>query len=52
MLYAWGDENYKILFGKFEGKTPLGKVRHRYEDNIKVVKIIGHRCRLDSCDSE
>jgi hypothetical protein len=27
---------YKILFGKFEGKRPLGRPRHRYEDNIKM----------------
>jgi hypothetical protein len=24
------------LVGKFEGKIPLGKPRHRWEDNIKM----------------
>jgi hypothetical protein len=27
---------YRVLVGKPEGKRPLGKPRHRYEDNIKV----------------
>jgi hypothetical protein len=27
---------YKILFGKPEGKSPLGRPRSRWEDNIKV----------------
>jgi hypothetical protein len=26
----------KILFGKPEGKTPLGRPRRRWEDNIKI----------------
>jgi hypothetical protein len=30
-----GEENaYRILVGKPEGKTPLGRPRHRWEDNI------------------
>jgi hypothetical protein len=29
----------KILVGKIEGKTPLGKVKHRYEDNIKMLSL-------------
>jgi len=27
---------YRILVGKPEGKRPLGKPRHRWEDNIKM----------------
>jgi hypothetical protein len=26
----------KILIGKPEGKMPLGRPRHRWEDNIKI----------------
>ena len=27
---------YRILVGKPEGKSPLGRPRHRWEDDIKV----------------
>jgi hypothetical protein len=27
---------YKILVGKYEGKGPLGRPKHRGEDNIKM----------------
>jgi len=27
---------YRILFGKPEGKRPFGKLRRRWEDNIKM----------------
>jgi hypothetical protein len=27
---------YRILVGKPEGKKPLGRSRHRWEDNIKM----------------
>jgi hypothetical protein len=27
---------YRVLVGKLEGKTPLGRPRHRWEDNIKM----------------
>jgi hypothetical protein len=27
---------YRILVGKPEGKRPIGRSRHRWEDNIKV----------------
>jgi len=27
---------YRVLVGKPEGKRPLGRTRHRWEDNIKV----------------
>jgi hypothetical protein len=28
--------SFKILVGKPEGKRPLGRPRHRWEDNIKM----------------
>jgi hypothetical protein len=28
---------YRVLVGKPEGKRPLGRPRHRWEDNIKMV---------------
>jgi hypothetical protein len=27
---------YMVLVGKPEGKRPLGKPRHRWEDNIEI----------------
>jgi hypothetical protein len=27
---------YRVLVGKSEGKTPLGRPRHRWDDNIKM----------------
>ena len=27
---------YKVLVGKPEGKRPLGRSRHRWEDNLKM----------------
>jgi hypothetical protein len=27
---------YSVLMGKPEGKRPLGRPRHRWEDNIKM----------------
>jgi hypothetical protein len=27
---------YRILVGKPEGKRPLGRLRHRWEDNIEM----------------
>jgi hypothetical protein len=33
---------YRIMVGKPEGKRPLGKLRRRWEDNIKVdLKAVG-----------
>jgi hypothetical protein len=35
---------YRILVGKPEGKRPPGKLRRRWEDNIKIdVKEVGCR---------
>jgi hypothetical protein len=28
---------YRLLVGKPEGKRPLGKCRHRWEENIKMI---------------
>jgi hypothetical protein len=39
-MYAFGDENYNILVGNIKGKTPVGKVRHRYEDNTKKLSLL------------
>ena len=27
---------YRVLVGKCEGERPLGRPRHRWEDNIKI----------------
>ena len=33
---------YRVLVGKSEGKRPLGRPRHRWEDNIKMdLKEVG-----------
>jgi hypothetical protein len=42
---------YGVLAGKPEGKRPLGKPRHRWEDNIKVdLKKVGCRAwTVSSC---
>jgi hypothetical protein len=29
---------YRILVGKPSGKRPLGRPRHRWEDNIKILE--------------
>jgi hypothetical protein len=37
-----GEKVYKVLLGKPEGKRPLGRLRRRWEDGIKIdVKEIG-----------
>ena len=35
---TWGKRRgaYNVLFGKPEGKRPLGKPRHRWEDNTEM----------------
>ena len=39
---------YRILVGKPEAKGPLGRTRHRLEDNIKMsLKEIRWECELD-----
>jgi hypothetical protein len=33
---------YRIMVGKPEGKRPLGRHRHRWEDNMKMnLRVIG-----------
>jgi hypothetical protein len=32
---------YRVLMGKPEGKRPLGRPRHRWEDNIKADRCGG-----------
>jgi hypothetical protein len=34
---------YKMLVGKPEGKRPLGRPRHRWEDNIRM-DVMGIGC--------
>jgi len=38
MWHAWIERRgaYKVLVGKPEEKRPLGRPRHRREDNIKI----------------
>jgi hypothetical protein len=43
---------YKLLVGKPEGKKPLGKQRHRWQDGIRMdLREIGWRCGLGSTGS-
>ena len=36
---------HKVLVGKPEGKRPLGRPRHRWEDNIKMdLQEVGRSC--------
>jgi hypothetical protein len=38
----WDQKNvYTILVGKPEGKRPLERTRHRWEDNIKILDMMG-----------
>jgi hypothetical protein len=36
MLHAWERSAYRVLVGKPEGKRALGRLRRRWEDNIKT----------------
>jgi hypothetical protein len=36
MKYVWVRDAYRVLVGKPEGKTPLGRPGRRWEDNIKM----------------
>jgi hypothetical protein len=44
---------YKVFAGKPEGKNPLGRLRHRWEDGIRMdIREIGLGvCGLDSTGS-
>jgi len=36
---------HRVLVGKPEGKRPMGRSRHRWEDNIKTdLQEVGGRC--------
>jgi hypothetical protein len=35
--YGEGRGVYRVLVGKPEGKRPLGRPRHRWEDNIRWI---------------
>jgi len=40
-----GRDVYRVLVGKPEGKRPLGRPRHRWEDNIKMdLREVGGYC--------
>jgi hypothetical protein len=40
--YGEGRGVYRVLVGRPEGKRPLGRYRHRWEDNIKMdLRVIG-----------
>jgi hypothetical protein len=30
---------YRVLVRKTKGKSPLGRPRHKWEDNIKMIRI-------------
>jgi hypothetical protein len=32
---------YRVLFGRLEGKRPLGRLRRRWEDNLREIGIDG-----------
>jgi len=34
--YGGGEEVYRVLMGKSEGKRPLGRPRRRWVDNIRM----------------
>jgi hypothetical protein len=40
-----GRDGHRVLVGKPEGKRPLGRPRHRWEDNIKMyLQEVGGGC--------
>jgi hypothetical protein len=36
MWYAWERNVFWVLMGKSEGKRPLGRLRRRWEDGIRM----------------
>jgi hypothetical protein len=43
---------YRVLVGKPEGKRPLGRRKHRWEDGIRMdLREIVWGCRVDEVDS-
>ena len=52
MWHVWGRGTYKVMVGKPDGKRPLGRDRHRWEDTIKIdLQEIGWGDGLDRSDS-
>ena len=44
-MYGDREVVYRVLAGKPEGKRPLGRSRHRWEDNIKMdLEEVGRGC--------
>ena len=44
-IWGRGEEVHRVLVGKPEGKRPLGRPRHRWEDNIKMdLQEVGGGC--------
>ena len=45
MQHVWGERKgiYRVLVGKPEEKRPLGRPRHRWEENIKMDLQEGRR---------
>jgi hypothetical protein len=43
MWHAWEERNvYKVFMGKPEGKRPLGRLRRRWEDGVRMdIREIG-----------
>jgi hypothetical protein len=39
MWHAWERNVYTVLMGKPEGKRPLGRPRHRWEDGLIYIYI-------------
>jgi hypothetical protein len=39
MYHVWGERRgvYWVLMGKHEGKKPLGRPRHRWEDTVNTL---------------
>jgi len=47
-VYGEGSGVHRVLVGKPEGKRPLGRPRHRWEDNIeRNLREVGWGWRLD-----
>jgi hypothetical protein len=38
LKYVWGNKKYNILVGNTYGNRPLGRLRNRWKDNIKIVE--------------
>ena len=51
MQHVGGRGVYRVLAGKPEGKSPLGRPRHRWEYNIKMDLLeIGWEVGMDRID--